>query len=38
MGLLPFEGFREVEALVLLSNGTVTVVSMREGRKEKIEA
>ena len=28
IGLLSFEGFQEVEALGLLSKGTVTVVSM----------
>ena len=33
-GLLSFEGFREVESLVMLSNRTVTVVSM-SGNEDK---
>ena len=32
--MLSFEGFQEVETLVLLSNETVTVVSMSYGKIE----
>ena len=37
IGLLSFGPFREVETPGLLSNGTVTVVSMSELKKEKMD-
>ena len=36
IGLLSFDGFREVETLVLLSNRAVTVVSLSETLKVRL--